>query len=492
MQQRKSEWDSASPSWKKLETRSTSFPHTRNPLQDVTEMGHRRGSKSRSKMALAKRSNTGPAYSSLSTLQQNTTKATAEGSPPNFLSQRRSRMVKSIVRPTPVLTVALLKLDEYLPNYCECLKEPTFENAQKAMQVLDTVVIADTPPTGRSLSSPKSSPAPNMAGSPGSIKSSPSRSPIASWFIGSSYQTESAGPNQTSNGPFSTVFLEGEWDTFVNPLNLFAGLEAIYSSLAHASPDRIVALNLFRLYQRAKEDLNRVRETLCDPFLPTSETSLDHTSNLSPLNLGTATSATASSSAKFISYREKASAVGMSLDAIQSVCQCRCQLIRHQLTLWNTTDSLDFDDAASLFQTILPPLPAERASSASPIIDSVILELEGWFRLMDLASSLCQCRYVRSRNGTEQNHHQVMERRHVLPRSCRNLQTQLCTMRSIIFQTPHNWILQSKLRRRALLLVTHTKSTRCDSSPRSSEPSLVLTSYHTIRDSNSLYFALLL
>lgn len=384
-----SEWIAATPSWTKLETRSTSFPHTRNRLQDDTTSWSRigrRGEKSRTKMMLPERSGSVPTYSAISTSHRNTAKS-AEGSPSDLFPSQQRRTVTAIVRPTPVLTLAMLKLDEYLPNFCECLKEPTFGNAKKAVQLLDTVIAGS--PSGRSFSTPRNSPAP-MTGSPGSIKSSPSRSPIASWFIGSSHQTES-GSNQ-SNGPMSTMALEGEWDTFVNPLNLFAGLEAIYASLAHASPDRVVAHNLFRLYQQAKEDLNHLRGILCDPFLPASTAETDDSTS-TPLDAGTKPSA-ASSLATLNSYREKASAVGMSLDAIQSICQCRCQLIRHQLTLWNTTDSLDFDDAASLFQTILPPIPADRASYASTIVDSTVAELEAWFRLMDLASSLCKCRYV--------------------------------------------------------------------------------------------------
>lgn len=159
-------------------------------------------------------------------------------------------------------------------------------------------------------------------------------------------------------------------------MTLFAGLEAVYASMAHASQDRIVAHNLFRLYQRAREDLILVRETLCDPFVPltTREPAV-------PI-------ATASSAALF-AYREKAHAVGLSLDALVSVCQCRCQLIQHQLTLWNT-DSLDFDDASSLFQTIQPPIHVDISSHASPVVQRVGSELEVWFHLTDMASSLCK------------------------------------------------------------------------------------------------------
>lgn len=182
-------------------------------------------------------------------------------------------------RRTPSLTMALLKLHDVFDYFCNHIQDATCKNAQAACLIFDSSIAASNPNS------------PSISGSPSSKRSSsPSRSPtITSWFVGS-YNSES-GSSQKS-----------EWSTLVNPLIIFAGLEANYSACTHLK-SYVQSNNLIRLYERTIIDLKIVQNILCEPFIySTNEDSL-----LVP------------GSNIVSSYIEKATTIAHSIDAIM-VC----------------------------------------------------------------------------------------------------------------------------------------------------------------------------
>lgn len=179
----------------------------------------------------------------------------------------------------PVLTMTLIKLHDVFETFCRHLTDATYINAQTACLFLDSAGIATSPKTAES-----SSPA-TIVDSPSSHRSSsPSRSPIASWFIGS----------QTSESDYSQ---KSEWEKSCNPLIVFAGLEVIYSACSHVE-SHVQALTLVRLYKRTTDDLRLIRETLCDPFV--YSTGSEASPGLNSMS----------------SYKEKAATLSFSIEAI--------------------------------------------------------------------------------------------------------------------------------------------------------------------------------
>ena len=148
----------------------------------------------------------------------------------------------------PVLTVTLIKLHDVFEIFCHHITDTTSSSAQAACFVLDSAEIASSP----KITEPNS-PA-RIIVSPGSHESSsPSRSPLTSWFTG-------------SNISESEYSQKSEWEKVCNPLIMFAGLEAVYSACSHVE-SHIQALALVRLYKRTTEDLRAIRKDLCDPFV---------------------------------------------------------------------------------------------------------------------------------------------------------------------------------------------------------------------------------
>eukprot|EP00531_Pseudo-nitzschia_arenysensis_P018553 CAMPEP_0116127434 /NCGR_PEP_ID=MMETSP0329-20121206/6838_1 /TAXON_ID=697910 /ORGANISM="Pseudo-nitzschia arenysensis, Strain B593" /LENGTH=593 /DNA_ID=CAMNT_0003621533 /DNA_START=606 /DNA_END=2390 /DNA_ORIENTATION=+ len=208
------------------------------------------------------------------------------------------------------------------------------------------------------------SPSSNVSSSP---PRSPSRSPIAAWFIGS-YNSESDSSQKS------------EWEKACNPLIIFSGLEAIYYSCSHVeSHDK--ALALVRLYKRTIDDLLVVRKALCDPFVYSTR------NDQSPGPTATST------------YKEKALTLSLSVEAIMSICKCRCKLIEQQIIIF-ISKNIDTEKAITTFQTIFHNLPKEGAKS-TPITKSVIREVEGWCSIMKAYSSFGKYRFLNTIVGCQ-------------------------------------------------------------------------------------------
>lgn len=343
-----------------------------------------------------------------------TTKTTTTGlplysfSPNNSPSPSRLRKQPPSRRTTPVLTLALLKLDENLGKFCELLEDPTYDHVQKACAILDSTVAtanagnqSTNNQNGRDDFPPSNTP-PNAE----SPRTSPSISPIASWLIGGPYH-QAAEMSPTS----SAVALEGEFEKFCSPLIVFASSEGIYSSLGHAESSDL-ARNLTRLYERIAVDIQLVRETLCDPFLPNTEIAsppflnpLHNSSKNHNINNTKKNSALPGKSSKLLAYKEIAARLATSLDIIRNICICRCKLIEQQKILWSSPDFIDTAEAASFIaQTILPLLQMPKydvtsdTSAASVQVHAARLfknlaqEAEAWFYLMEMTRSIEQAR----------------------------------------------------------------------------------------------------
>ena len=251
MKQRRQKQAHSPPSWKKLEleSRSTSFPavHTRNlllkPIISTESHDDRKfATENRSVKSWAK---------ALHSLAQSTISVSSPSKNSADGMNRKMIDLESIPhypRRTPVLTMTLIKLHDVFETFCNHLTDATYINAQAACLVLDSTTVAASP-----KNSEPNSPA-TIIGSPSSQRSSsPSRSPITSWFIGS-YNSESVSSEKQ------------EWEKSCKPLIMFAGLEAIYSACSHIE-SHVQAQTLVRLYERTIDDLRLVREILCDPFI---------------------------------------------------------------------------------------------------------------------------------------------------------------------------------------------------------------------------------
>jgi hypothetical protein len=312
------------------------------------------------------------------------------------LSPQRPRL--SLLR-TPVLTLALLKLDEQLLPYCQYLKDASYENVAAACALLDSAVSTASPHASERLGSPSSG---YHVGSPmaSSTGSRSPRSPIAAWLTGSS---DSFSPS--NNGlSASALALEGEWEKVVVPFFLLAGAEAVYADIGHSADDKRIARNLIGLYTRIHKDLRLVRQMLCDPFALPSEDAQHRQGQQPPQQLQPPlTPSTATPTLTM--YIERASKVATSLDALANIAEMRCQMIQLHSSMWSSSSSSkkhgsvtvsigpDFSELGRSFHDMLPNVP-QVGAHAQPMCDALDRELKAWVYLMETAFGLERCRYV--------------------------------------------------------------------------------------------------
>ena len=317
------------------------------------------------------------------------TKSSTTLSPPtNPLPFRKTASSISRRRRTPVLTLALLKLDEQLTTYCERLKDPSWSNVEAACDLLSRTIATASPTTTSSGSpaTPSSHHSLVVVGSPQSPRSptllglspsSSSRSPIRNWLTRGSESSTTSPPTTVST---SAMALEGEWEKFIIPLFLLAGAEAIYASLGHAQNTHI-ATQLKELYQHIINELNQIREILCDPFLEQQQQHDDKQQLLQQQQPPI-----------LAMYYERAVSVANTLHALVNIAQTRCRLIPMQSIMWESSFSIQFGDLNRLLEnTILPSIEMEN-SKATPMIQALKEETEAWKHLTETAYSLERCR----------------------------------------------------------------------------------------------------
>lgn len=159
-------------------------------------------------------------------------------SPSRDLAGRLKRRTSESQLRVPVLTKAMIKMHDVFEKFCSHLSNL---DGQSACVLLDSVDIM--------------APEPNSP----TKYTSPSRSPIASWFSSNS---------NTSQLNDSQMF---EFEKACAPLIFFAGVEAIYYSCSHLQHSQVQpALTLIKAYSKTIDELRHVREILCDPFAYTT------------------------------------------------------------------------------------------------------------------------------------------------------------------------------------------------------------------------------
>ena len=159
-------------------------------------------------------------------------------SPPRDLAGRlKQRTMGSPLR-IPVLTKVMIKMHDVFEEFCSHLSN---SDGQSACVLLDSIDMMTPEPKSPTKST------------------SPSRSPIASWFTSNS---------NTSKLHDSQMF---EFEKACAPLIFFAGVEAIYDSCSHLQHSQVQpALTLIKAYSKTIDELRHVREILCDPFAYTT------------------------------------------------------------------------------------------------------------------------------------------------------------------------------------------------------------------------------
>ncbi len=186
-------------------------------------------------------------------------------SPPRDLAGRLKRKTTDIESSRiPVLTITMIKMHDVFEAFCGHLKDATFLNAQAACLALDSAEMKASE---------------NISDALMDYPVSPSRSPM-SWFK-SSYNPQS----------------EIEWEKASAPLIVFAGLEAIYSSLSHLGSSHVQEF-LVRLYRRTSSQLRLMKEALCDPFVYSTRKEISESPSTTS------------------SYKTKAVALSLSIEAI--------------------------------------------------------------------------------------------------------------------------------------------------------------------------------
>ena len=264
----------------------------------------------------------------------------ADRQPPVSAQRNRSKPSTSI----PVLTMALLKLDELMLDFTKHLSDPSMSNVEEALALLDGCVATASPNATPSKGSPDS------------------RSPIRDWLTGNTSTHSNDSPTKTAD---SALVLEGEFENFSLSFFLLAAAEAVYAKLGHVQVD--VATQLATLYQQAAKELEMVRETLCVPFLSGME-------QLAP---------------NMTMYKEHASSLSRSIQCLLQICAVRSQMISIEVSLWESSQPT-FEDLKVAFFDLLSLLPKD-ASHAEPVRDSVQKEIKLWASMMDLGMTVERC-----------------------------------------------------------------------------------------------------
>ena len=236
----------------------------------------------------------------------------------------------------------LLRLDEVLPRYCELLSDASLVHCQEAAKILDSsVATASLSPASSSNSS-----SPNLI-----RQHSPPKSEHA-------------------------LALEGEWETYVSPLMLLTGAEALYGQME--------LRNLTNFYKTIQTDLQIVKERLCDPWLATTTTTSAAASQ--QLQCGTI------NPARLPAYHA-ATSMALAFDSLQKFLTIKCRLVDMQMRLFTTQESFAVKIAALLdmCRDMLPPSNSNYGDAVTLVFTSLIKEMKAWISLLESASHLEQC-----------------------------------------------------------------------------------------------------
>jgi hypothetical protein len=306
---------------------------------------------------------------------------------PQQQQQQQTQQQHLLLNHKSFLTMALVKLEGLMPEYCEALVDPSHANAAKACAFLDSSVATASPSNSpnrspnrffhasqqqhagsysNSRSNSFRQPGPSFSAAHAStstssrmpaVPASPRSSKLLQWLTASNASAASATPSSYAPGgagmpssSSSAMALEGEWQTYAAPFELLAGAEVLYADMMvqeSGKQQSTAASNASRalqgLYQRIVQDLARVEENLCTVFLDME-----------------ATSAASSS------FGEKALSLSLSLKTLTTLCTVRCQ--------WLELSSGLFVEPSSSFVTEQQPplLLGDVADGVSAILATTI------------------------------------------------------------------------------------------------------------------------
>ena len=86
---------------------------------------------------------------------------------------------------------------------------------------------------------------------------------------------------------------------------------------------------------------------------------------------------------------------------VQSLCECRYKLIEQQTRLCSS-ENIDVEKVIATFQIILRIVPKE-GTKATPIVQNVSREVEGWYNIMKTYFSFGKYRYVKFTSYEQMN-----------------------------------------------------------------------------------------
>jgi len=229
-----------------------------------------------------------------------------------------------------VLTQLLIRLDENLNEYCDCLSTGKVASASKLLDTSEATIIT---PTSSATSSPASHPTLSPAAAAASLQ--PPMSPIrAAMFVNRGQQQQQRTTSPLGKLSPSILALEAEWERYVSPFLCLAGAEAMYGQMEHILLfDLNMKLVLQNLYQRIHEDFMSVKADLCDPFLAGQE----ETTTSGPFVTRTATA----TSVAMTTATQAALSLSKSIQTLLQFVTSRQKLIQLQSDLFFSSFRID-------------------------------------------------------------------------------------------------------------------------------------------------------
>ena len=268
---------------------------------------------------------------------------------------------------TPFLSLALLKLEENLEDFCSLVAEPTSRNVSEACSKMDSSVAT----AGSAPQSPRSPKSPVFPHSTSQTSSGSSPLSPRYWLsprLGGDNSNHNTGTRTLSGSPGggisatpSASVLEGEWERYVTPLFFLAAAESIFCNMIHcehASPETNLryAAVLECLYQRIVDDLLSVKQTLCDPLI-----GLNHAPAIS---------------------------VSASLSALMQFATLRMQHIGIQLTIFA---GLEIPKTVRALVRMQEAVPTTDLGPTKPLFEALTQQTEATILFLEACWSLQKC-----------------------------------------------------------------------------------------------------
>ena len=367
---------------------------------------------------------------------------------------------------TPFLTLALLSLHKLSGPFCHTMAVPNMEHAHRACTHMMEASIgsASTNNSTHTTTAPQQQQQQDRSSSPlvlfskhtktrGSRQkgSSPiSRSPLLRWLTPQHHKTKMNNSPSHNNNSTSSMAVQAEWDDFQRPFVCWAAAEVAYADLVHWSirmettatakdgstttkknSSDHPARALQRLFRLLEAEFWQIRQQLCVPFLPTTNshtttstadddqdqmgaTTTSNTAQHSE-EAPTTTASSSSSSSPTNVYTEAAQTLSATLVGLAELCAGRALFIDAQATLVqaltnaqqpspqqdlsNNNTTMNDCETHVLYQEMKGMVQAQwnlrqlyqTSPAFAPLWQVWKDELEAWKHLLTAAESLEKC-----------------------------------------------------------------------------------------------------